>query len=187
VGGNDDTLIAARLTAGDDLALAEAYDRLAPVVYRGAFHVLGNDAAAQDVVQDVFVELWRNPGRYDPAVGTLKTYLAVLARHRAVDVARSELRRLARQEHSYRLTPGRPDLTPYEEVVASEVASVVRAAIQLLPDGQRLVIELVYLRGLTCRAAAEEAGIPEGTVKSRLRLAIGKLEMALDRHLLEPS
>jgi RNA polymerase sigma-70 factor (ECF subfamily) len=187
VGGTDDALIASRLVAGDDLALAEVFDRLAPTVYRGAFRILGDDAAAQDVVQDVFVELWRQPGRYDAAVGTLSTYLTVLARHRAVDVARSELRRLARQEHSHRLAPGQPSPSPYEEVVASEVAALVRAAIQMLPDGQRRVVELVYLRGLTCRDAAKAAGIPEGTVKSRLRLATGKLEAALDRHLLEPS
>jgi RNA polymerase sigma-70 factor, ECF subfamily len=187
VGGSNDVLIASRLAAGDDLALAEAFDRLAPAVYRGAFRVLRDDAAAQDVVQDVFVELWKNPGRYDPQVGSLSTYLAVLARHRAVDLVRSELRRLARQEHSYRLIPEQPSPSPHEEVVTSEVSAVVRAAIQTLPDGQRRVVELVYLRGLTCRAAAETAGIPEGTVKSRLRLALGKLEMALDRQLLESS
>jgi RNA polymerase sigma-70 factor, ECF subfamily len=187
VGGIDDALMASRLAAGDDLALAEAFDRLAPAVYRGAFGVLGDAAAAQDVVQDVFVALWRDPGRYNPAAGALSTYLAVLARHRAVDLARSDLRRLARQERSYRLTPAEPSPSPCEEVVLSEVAAVVRAAIRALPDGQRRVVELVYLSGLTCRDAAKAAGISEGTVKSRLRLAIGKLETALDRQLLEPS
>jgi RNA polymerase sigma-70 factor (ECF subfamily) len=187
VGGNDDALIASRLVAGDDHALAEAFDRLAPAVYHSAFRILGDDAAAQDVVQDVFVELWRHPGRYDAARGTLSTYLTVAARHRAVDVARSELRRIARQEHSYRLAPGQPSPSPCAEVVALDVAAVVGAAIRMLPDGQRRVVELVYLKGLTCRDAAVAAGIPEGTVKSRLRLAVGKLEAALDRQLLEPS
>jgi len=76
-------------------------------VYGSALRVLGDNSAAQDVVQDVFVELWRHPGRYDPAAGTLRTYLSVLARHRAVDLVRSELRRVARQERSYRLTVDR--------------------------------------------------------------------------------
>ena len=187
MGGSNDSLLAARLAAGDDGALAEAFDRLAPAVYSGALRVLGDDAAAQDVVQDVFVELWRHPGRYDPAVGTLRTYLAVLARHRAVDLVRSELRRVARQEHSYRLAPGQPGPSPCEEVMASEVATAVRAAIRLLPDGQRRVVELVYFTGLTCREAAKAAGIPEGTAKSRLRLAIARLETVLDRQLLGPS
>jgi RNA polymerase sigma-70 factor (ECF subfamily) len=187
VGGSNDALLASRLAAGDDHALAEAIDCLAPAVYRGALRVLGDDAAAQDVVQDVFVELWRHPGRYDPAAGPLRTYLTVMARHRAVDLVRSELRRAARQEHTYRLAPERPAPSPCEEVMASEAAATVRAAIQLLPDGQRQVVELVYLKGLTCREAARAAGIPEGTAKSRLRLAIAKLETVLDRQLLGSS
>jgi len=77
--GSGDTLLAARLAAGDDRALAEVFDRLGPAVYGGAFRVLGDDSAAQDVVQDVFVELWSNPGRYDPDAGTLRTYLLKLA------------------------------------------------------------------------------------------------------------
>jgi RNA polymerase sigma-70 factor (ECF subfamily) len=167
--------------------LVEVFDRLAPTVYRGALRVLGDDAAAQDVVQEVFVELWAHPGRYDPAVGPLHTYLSVMARHRAVDLIRSELRRAARQEHNYRLAPGRPVPSACEEVMASEAAAAVRAALQLLPDGQRQVVELVYLTGLTCREAAKAAGIPEGTAKSRLRLAIAKLETVLDRQLLGSS
>ena len=102
--GGTDALLAARLAAGDHRALAEVFDRLAPAVYSGALRVLGHDAAAQDVVQDVFVELWSHPGRYDPAEGTLRTFLIMQARHRAMDVLRSELRRIARQERHHRLT-----------------------------------------------------------------------------------
>jgi RNA polymerase sigma-70 factor (ECF subfamily) len=146
-----DALLAARMAAGDDRALAEVFDQLAPSVYGGALRVLGNGSAAQDVVQDVFVELWRHPDRYDPTVGSLRTYLVVLARHRAVDLLRSELRRVARQERHYRLTPAEPAGTASDEVMAAETASVVRAAVQLLPDGQRRVVELAYFEGLTCR------------------------------------
>jgi RNA polymerase sigma-70 factor (ECF subfamily) len=185
--GDSDALLAARLAAGDALALAEIFDGLAPAVYHGALGVLGDEGAAQDVVQDVFVELWRHPGKYDPAAGTLRAYLIMVARHRAVDLIRSELRRVARQETSYRLAPGQPDPSPLEEAMASEVADTVRSAIRLLPDTQRRIIELVYFGGLTCRDAAKVAGIPEGTAKSRLRLAIAKLEAALDRQLLEQS
>src|SRR4029077_5868767 len=96
-----DALLAAQLAAGDARALAEAFDQLAPSVYGGALRVLGNISAAQDVVQDVFVELWSHPDRYDPTIGSLRTYLIVLARHRAVDLVRSELRRVARQERHY--------------------------------------------------------------------------------------
>lgn len=182
-----DALLAARLAAGDDLALAEVFDQLAPAVYSAALRVLKDEAAAQDVVQDVFVELWSRPGRYDHAAGSLHTYLVVLARRRAVDLVRSEVRRMARQERSYRLAPGEPSPSPSEEVMASYAAAAVRAAVLLLPESQRRIVELAYFGGLTCKEAAEAAGIPEGTAKSRLRLALAKLETVLDRQLLEPS
>jgi len=182
-----DALLAARLAAGDDRALADVFDQLAVSVYGGAMRVLGNGSAAQDVVQDVFVELWSHPDRYDPAAGSLRTYLMVLARHRAVDLLRSELRRVARQERHYRLTPADPVVTADGEVLAAETASAVRAAVQLLPDGQRRVVELAYFEGMTCREVASAMGIPEGTAKSRLRLAMAKLESVLDRQLLESS
>ena len=185
--GDADALLAARLAAGDHTALAEVFDRLAPAVYSDALRVLGHHAAAQDVVQDVFVELWRHPGRYDPEAGPLRAYLTMQTRHRAVDLIRSELRRAARQERSGRLEPGQPDPSPHEQVIASEAAATVRAAIAMLPESQRRIIELAYFRGLTCREAAKAAGIPEGTAKSRLRLALAKLETVLDRQLLESS
>jgi RNA polymerase sigma-70 factor (ECF subfamily) len=185
--GGTDALLVARLAAGDHLALAEVFDRLAPAVYSGALRVLGHDAAAQDVVQDVFVELWSHPGRYDPDAGSLRAYLTMQARHRAVDLVRSELRRVARQQRSSRLEPGQPDSSPHDQVMAAEAAAAVRAAVEKLPESQRRIVELAYFKGLTCREAAKAAGIPEGTAKSRLRLALAKLETALDRQLLESS
>ena len=185
--GGTDALLAARLAAGDDHALAEVFDRLASAVYGAALRVLGNGAAAQDVVQDVFVELWSHPDRYDPAAGTLRTFLMLQARHRAVDMVRSELRRIARQERHHQLTPGQQAPSPCDEVTAAQAASAVRAAVRQLPEGQRRVVELAYFKGMTCREVALAAGIPEGTAKSRLRLALAKLETVLDRQLLESS
>jgi RNA polymerase sigma-70 factor (ECF subfamily) len=183
--GDTDALLVARVAAGDDRALAEVFDRLARAVYRCALQVLGHEAAAQDVVQDVFVELWAHPRRYDPGAGPLRAYLTMQARHRAVDLIRSELRRAARQERSSRLESGQPDASPCEAMLASEAAAAVRAAVGKLPEGQRRIVELAYFQGLTCREAAKAAGIPEGTAKSRLRLALAKLETMLDRELLE--
>ena len=185
--GGTDAVLAARLAAGDDHALTEVFDTLGYSVYGSALRVLGDDSAAQDVVQDVFVELWAHPDRYDPVAGTLRTYLTMLARHRAVDLVRSELRRLARQERTYRLTPAPVPAGVGEEVLAAETAGLVRAAVQSLPASQRQVVELAYFEGLTCREVASAVGIPEGTAKSRLRLALAKLETVLDRQLLEPS
>jgi RNA polymerase sigma-70 factor (ECF subfamily) len=182
-----DALLTARLAAGDDRALGEAFDQLGPAVYGAALRVLGEWTAAQDVAQDVFVELWSHPDRYDPAFGSLRTYLTVLARRRAIDVVRSELRRIARQERNHRLTPHAGIASPSDEVEAAEAAGVVRAAVRLLPDSQREVVELAYFSGLSYREVALAVGIPEGTAKSRLRLALAKLETVLDRQLLELS
>jgi RNA polymerase sigma-70 factor (ECF subfamily) len=184
---DSDALLAARLAAGDELALAEVFDRFAPDVYRAALIVLRNEAAAQDIVQDVFVELWRRPGRFDPALGGFAAYLTVIARRRAVDVVRSEVRRVVRQDRSCQAAAAESPPSPCDEVIASHVADAVRAAVRLLPDSQRRVVELAYFEGLTYREAAKVTGIPEGTVKSRVRLALAKLEALLDASLLEPS
>jgi RNA polymerase sigma-70 factor, ECF subfamily len=95
IGSDADALVAARLAAGDHRALTEVVDRLGPAVYGVALRVLGYHAGAQDVVQDVFVELWSHPDRYDPSAGSLRGYLTMQARHRAVDLVRSEVRRVA--------------------------------------------------------------------------------------------
>ena len=185
--GGTDAVLAARLAAGDDHALAEVFDALVYTVYGSALRVLGDNNVAQDVVQDVFVELWAHPGRYDPAAGTLRTYLTVLARHRAVDLLRADLRRVARQERSQRLTPAAPAAGAGDEVMAAETASLIRAAVHALPASQRQAVELAYFEGLSYREVARAVGISEGTAKSRLRLALTKLGQILDRELLESS
>jgi RNA polymerase sigma-70 factor (ECF subfamily) len=182
-----DILLAARLEAGDDHALAEVFDQFGSLVYGAAVSIVGDVSSAQDVVQDVFVELWIHPGRFDPTAVSLRTYLVVLARNRAMDTLRSELRRMARQQRHYRLTSAESPRSPGEEVLSADVASMVRTAIKGLPDAQRRVIELAYFEGMTSKEVALAAGIPEGTAKSRLRLALAKLETVLDRQLLESS
>jgi RNA polymerase sigma-70 factor, ECF subfamily len=102
-------------------------------------------------------------------------------------VVRSEVRRVARQEQSGRSGAAESSPSPSDEVMASYVAEAVRAAVRLLPDSQRRIVELAYFSGLTYREAAEAAGIPEGTAKSRVRLALAKLEEMLDASLLESS
>lgn len=182
-----DALLVARLAAGDDHALAQAYDALASAVFRVAVHVIGEVSAAQDVVQDVFVQLWTHPERYDPTSAPLRTYLMVVARSRAIDLVRSDARRAARQQRHCQLTPQVPPPSPSDEVAAGEAARLVRDAVRLLPPEQRRVIELAYFEGLSYREVAMAAGIPEGTAKSRLRAALARLETVLDRQLLESS
>lgn len=182
-----DAWLAARIAAGDERALGEVFDELAGVVYASAVRVLGNGPAAQDVVQDVFVELWCHPARYDASLGTLRTFLMVCARHRAHDVVRSELRRAGREERRERLMPQQREPSPQEQITEAETASAVRNAVRSLPPRQREVVELAYFRGLSYRDVAKVTGIPEGTAKSRVRLALARLETLLDRQLLESS
>ncbi len=182
-----DALLVARLAAGDDLALAEAYDRFAPAVHAVALRVVRDASAAQDVVQDVFVQLWTHPQRYDPAAAPLRAYLMVLARSRAIDAVRADARRLARHERHHRLTLDPPPASPGDDLAAREAARLVREAVCLLPAEQRRLVELAYFHGKSYREAAAAAGIPEGTAKSRLRAALASLEAVLDQTLLESS
>ena len=180
-----DSLLSARLKAGDPRALAEVFDALAPAVYRVALAVLARPVAAQDVVQDVFVDLWSRPDKYDPSIGGLRTYLTLCARHRAHDVLRSELRRAGREERHQLLVPDPRQPLPVEEVAEHETACAVRDAVRVLPAVQRQVVELAYFAGLSYREVAQRLQIPEGTAKSRLRLALARLEHVLDRQLLD--
>ena len=183
----DDSLLAARIAAGDDRALAAVLDELGGAVHATALHVLGDRAAAEDVVQDVFVELWCHPERYDAARGSLRTYLVMCGRHRAHDLLRSELRRIGREERLDRLTPQPRQPSPLEQVGEADAASAVHVAVRQLPPEQRQVVELAYFRGLSFREVAQATGLAEGTAKSRVRLALAKLESLLDRQLLESS
>jgi RNA polymerase sigma-70 factor (ECF subfamily) len=185
--GTCDSLLASRIAAGDERALAEVFDGLGGAVFASAVRVLGKGAAAQDVVQDVFVDLWCNPGRYDESLGTLRTYLTVCARHRAHDALRSELRRVGRERRHERLMPAQRQPSAAEQIVEADMACAVRHAVQQLPPNQREVVELAYFGGLSYRDVARATGIPEGTAKSRVRLALARLETLLDRQLLEPS
>jgi RNA polymerase sigma-70 factor, ECF subfamily len=181
------SLLADRLAAGDERALAEVFDTLGAAVHATALQVLRDPSAAQDVVQEVFVELWRHPGRYDPRLSSLRTYLTLCARHRAQDLIRSELRRAGREERHQRLIPPPRDVSPGERVAAAETASAVRDAVRLLPADQREVVELAFFGGLSYRDAAQALGIPEGTAKSRVRLALVRLERLLGQQFLEPT
>ena len=182
--GSSDAHLVARLAAGDDHALAEIFDELGAVVYGAARRIVGQEALAYDVVQDVFVRLWTHPERYDDSVGTLATYLGMLARSRALDLVRSELRRAARQERHLRLNSPEPRASVADQVAATESARLGRGAIAALPDDQRRAVELAYFEGLSYREVAIAEGIPEGTAKSRIRLAHAKLATLLDRELL---
>ncbi len=174
----DDRLLRDRLVAGDDRALASVIEEFGSLVRNVARRVLRDDAAADDVVQDVFVWLWERPDRFDPDRGSFRSFLAVVARRRAIDWIR---RHDADRRRADRVAQDAPlvntDLA--EDVTARDDAARVRAAVATLPSDQREAITLAFFGGLSYREVAVQLHIPEGTAKSRLRLALAKLSATL--------
>ena len=176
----DDREIAARLRAGDDWALARVVALHGALVAGLVRRLTGDARAAEDVSQEVFVALWKRPERYDPDRGSLRTFLAVLARRRAIDWLRRRDRARRRDEAlaGDATTDGLgPDTA--DEVARRTEQENVRRAVAALPDDQRRAIELAYFAGLSYREVAVALAIPEGTAKSRLRLGLARLARSL--------
>ncbi|HVT78608.1 MAG TPA: sigma-70 family RNA polymerase sigma factor [Acidimicrobiales bacterium] len=172
----DDDLVA-EIAAASEGALAEIYRRYGRAIYATARRLLGDNALAEDIVQDVMVRLWDRPLAFDPRRGTLRTFLLVLARNRCIDVLRSGRSRQARERSGYDVMI---DVRAVDERLAHEedVVGVSRALDQLSAP-QRQVIELAYFDGLTYRHIAKLLDLPEGTVKSRIRLGLARLRTAV--------
>jgi RNA polymerase sigma-70 factor, ECF subfamily len=174
---SDATLVVA-IARYQQEALAEAYRRHAGAVFGLAKRLLTSQPLAEEVVQEVFLRLWNDPGRYDPSRGTLRSYLLAQCHGRSVDLLRSEGSRRLREERDARRTAE----SGYDlelEVWDMAAADQVRRAVQALPEGERLAIELAYFGGLTYREVAERLGDPEGTVKSRIRTGLRRLRSEL--------
>jgi RNA polymerase sigma-70 factor (ECF subfamily) len=161
-----------RLVAGDHEALGDLYDRYAGLVNALALRVLRDAAEAEDVVQEVFVQIWRQAGRFDPSRGSAEAWLCTMARTRALDRLR---RRAARREEPGAEMPG---LGPVE-TPRNEEAYAVRTALDGLSADQRRALELAYYEGLTQSEIAARLGEPLGTVKTRIRTAMIRLREAL--------
>ncbi|MEY2453926.1 MAG: hypothetical protein QOD92_3500 [Acidimicrobiaceae bacterium] len=182
----EDRELAARLIAGDQSALAEVYDRYVGLVFGMARRVLGDESKAEDVTQEVFVYVWEQPHRFDPSRGTLRSWLGVLAHHRSVDRVRAEVRRKsgeARLDPVDVVSDGHSDVD--DELSGTWLAEQVRDALDQLPPEQRDAVVLAYFGGRTYRQVATELSIPEGTAKSRLRLALAKLDDLLRPTLID--
>ena len=174
-----DVRLVQRIAAGDETALTHVYDQFAPTVFGVARRVLGDATAAEDVVQEVFVSLWERPHAFDGARGTLAAWLGMLAHRRAVDRVRREEASRRRADAMAAQPPSAPP--DIDEAVSSLwVGERVRAAVQGLPEEQRACVNLAYFEGKTYVEVAEILGIPEGTAKSRMRLALRKLADTLD-------
>ena len=178
-----DQAVLGRMGRGDDAALAELYDRHARPVYSLALRILQDAADAEDVVQEVFTQAWRQASRYDPSRGAPAAWLLTMARSRAIDRLRA---RRVRPDglglpDNLRDIPDPPDKsTPADaQLVSAEQVERVRKALSALPLLQRVALELAYYEGLTHAEIAERLEQPLGTVKTRIRLAMLKLRDVL--------
>ena len=177
-----DEALVARVAQSDPDALDEVYGRYARSVYGLAYRILGEPAAAEDVVQDVFLKLWRQPGSYNAERGSLGSWLLGVGHNRAIDVLRR------RRSHQEQALPeaGEPVLVPDGLVDMADVASVreaseaVRRALMRIPPEQRRVIEMAFFEGKTHVEISEELGEPLGTAKTRIRLGMRKLRALLE-------
>jgi RNA polymerase sigma factor (sigma-70 family) len=174
-----------RLSGGDETALVDLYDRYAGFVYGLAVRTLVDRQAAEDLTQDVFVSLWEHPERIESGRGTLRGFLGTLTHRRAVDAVRREEARRRRETRVARAAGDVPDIA--ETVLRSDTTGTVLRALEVLPEAQRQALELAYFHGYTYRQVADVLGIPEGTAKSRLRLALARIAESLGAEMSERS
>ena len=175
-----DRAVLVRVTAGELRALEELYDRYRAMAYSIALRITGEPTAAEDVVQDAFLGVWRHADRYVEARGSVKTWLLSIVHHRSVDAVR-------RRRPTTELPE--PDAAPPEQLVLPDVwtevargidAAAVRTALDSLSDVQREALELAYFGGLTQTEIAERTSTPLGTVKSRMRLGLLAMRRGLE-------
>lgn len=167
---------------GSGDALGELYDRHARVAYGLARRILPQPDLAEEVVQDVFAQVWRDARRYERERATVAGWIVMLTRTRAIDRLRA---RKARPDQVTGVEPSSaPALvstvrSPEAVTISEEEVKHVRGALGELPENQRTLVELAYYEGLTHTEIAERTGVPLGTVKTRLRTAMMTLRMAL--------
>ena len=155
--------------------MAELYDRYSSIVYAVAMRVLGDTAAAEDVLQDIFMQLWRNPGAFDASRGSLAPWLAVITRNRAVDALR---KRRPQDDISEVTLSVQPDMAA--EADRSRVSEKVRSVLKDMPAPQRSALEMAYFEGYSHSEIAQKTGEPLGTIKTRIRAGLMLLRRAVE-------
>jgi len=178
---DDETLI--RLIVHEQAeALGTLYDRYSRLVFSLALNTVGNPSTAEEVTQDVFLRIWQKAGTYRAEQGKVSTWLSRIARNRAIDVLRQQRVRPEQRSVEWAEVPAAavPQTEgPEEEVALALEQQRVRAAIAQLPEEQRQVLALAYFQDHSQSQIAELLGQPLGTVKTRIRLAMGKLRQLL--------
>jgi len=176
---SDSDLIHA-VARGDELALAACYDRYRLILFGLILRILHDREEAEDVLQEVFLQVWRRAGDFDEARGRAFTWLVTIARSRALDRLRSAGSRARLGEEAAQVP--RDDVADAaQDALKSETSAVVRRALAELPDEQRTALFLAYFEGLTQTEIAARLGDPLGTVKTRMRSGMIKLREMLGR------
>ena len=175
--GASDAALAVGVARWHPEALAEVYRRNAGAVFGLAKRLLVDEVLAEEVTQEVFVGFWQRPERYDAARGSLRAFLLAVTHGRAVDLLRSETSRRAREQRVRAVAEEGYDLE--QEVVELLANERVRDTLAALPEQERTAIELAYFGGHTYREVAAIQNEPEGTIKSRIRSGLRRLEREL--------
>jgi len=167
-------------------ALAEAYRRHGGAVHALSRRIIRSDPSAEEITQEVFLDLWQHPEKFDAQRGTLRSFLLARTHGKSVDLIRAETSRRRREDRTTRETATAGyDLE--HQVWDMAVAEQVNDALVALPDELRQPIQLAYFGGHTYREVAEMLGAPEGTVKSRIRVGLGRLRVNLAERGVEPA
>jgi RNA polymerase sigma-70 factor (ECF subfamily) len=169
----DDADLLTRVQHGDERAMAALFDRYSKIVYSVALRVLRDTASAEDVMQEIFMQIWRNPNSFVSAKGSLGGWLSVVARNRSIDTLRR--RRPSEQVEDMNLASS---TNLADEAERSLLMERARAAVLLLPVEQRKTLEMAFFDGLTHSEIAEMTGDPLGTVKTRIRSGLLSLRKA---------
>ena len=172
-----------RISARDSTAFGQFYDRHSTLMFSVACKILNNnESEAEDVLQEVFAQIWEKAQAFDPKLGKASSWVATLTRNRAIDRIRASQRRsrLAEQAGAEFAILAEPDGTANESVHGHDKARLIQAAITDLPAEQRRAIELAYFYGLTQHEISEKLSEPLGTVKARIRRGLLKLRNQLE-------
>jgi len=178
-----DEILMARIQAKDEAALATLYKRHTPLLRTVIARVVHNEHDVDDLLQEVFLELWNRADHYDEGKGKALGWIVTLARRRAIDRIRRR-QAYARAEERLRLeTEHEPQQVRHqgveEDVNAADRAEIFKKLLAQLPVAQREALQLAYFRGLSQREIAAKTGIPLGTIKTRLELAVRKIRTAI--------
>ncbi len=181
-----DGAVVRSIAEGSQEAMAELYDRYAPMLLGLARKILGSSEDAEEILQEVFVHVWNRAAGYDADRSSVSTWLVLIARSRAIDRLRS--RKVVDRTHAAAYQESAVEhasAAGASRVLDVERRGRVREELARIPQEQREVLELAFYRGLTQREIAEETGIPLGTVKTRTLLAMKKLRKALRTEIRE--